>query len=77
MKQIVVRVRELEAEVAELRRSYLVVPRKEVANTTDRKRVQAILARTAGAWKDAKLDPVAWQRKARKAWGTRLKKQRV
>ena len=34
-----------------------------------------ILIRTAGALAHLKLDPVAWQRKVRKQWGARLKRQ--
>ena len=77
MKQMEVRVRELETVVAELRRGYAVAPKRVANGTTDAKRIKAMLASTAGVWKDAKLDPVAWQRKSRKAWSTRLKKQLV
>lgn len=41
----------------------------------DRERRLRILQKTAGVWNQLKLDPVAWQKKIRKQWCNRLKRQ--
>ncbi len=76
------KVLELEERLRKLEASQNHAPGRTVAQAFDdlesvSKRRDKILTRTAGAWKQVKLDPVAWQRKARKAWGKKLKRQTV